>query len=266
MVGWNRAGATAHTADRRASSRSSTCRRRSSSCMRKGVRVIGRLVCFRDPILAQAAWTAGKRAEVDPDAGRAAATAGTAASPTSPNPAVRRYNIAIAVAAAKSAWTTSSTTTSAGRTGRSRRWSSPACRYARAAAIVSFLAETRTRAEAATGRSSARRSSAWRPRDPTRSPRTSRRWPATSTTSRRWSIPRTGRRASTAWRPERAAVRHRPAFARGLPARRPRHRRPARSVAPGLLARGRLRPPQVEDEIRGARDAGIASTCSGTRR
>ena len=43
-------------------------------------------------------------------------------------------------------------------------------------------------------------------------------------------------------RPERAAVRHRPALARGLPEGRPRHRRARRPVAPGLLARRRLRP------------------------
>src|SRR5439155_2500030 len=30
----------------------------------RGIRVIGRLVCFRDPVAAAAAWQAGRRAEV----------------------------------------------------------------------------------------------------------------------------------------------------------------------------------------------------------
>ncbi|MEO5633896.1 putative glycoside hydrolase [Gaiella sp.] len=65
----------------------------------KGIRVIGRLVCFRDPIHASAAWKAGRRDEVvqTPQHGPYAAYGGF----TNPaSPAVRKYNIDIALAAA----------------------------------------------------------------------------------------------------------------------------------------------------------------------
>ncbi len=67
---------------------------------RKGVRVIGRLVCFRDPILAAASWKAGRRDEViqtpsgEPYAGYGGFTNFASA-------AVRKYNIDVAVAAAE---------------------------------------------------------------------------------------------------------------------------------------------------------------------
>ena len=65
-----------------------------------GVRVIGRIVCFRDPIHAQAAWAAGRKAEVvqAPD-GTAYANYGGFTNFA--HPAVRKYNIDLAVAAAK---------------------------------------------------------------------------------------------------------------------------------------------------------------------
>ena len=61
----------------------------------QGVRVIGRLVCFRDPIHAAAAWKAGRRDEVvqTPDGGPYAGYGGFT---NFANPAVRRYNIDIA--------------------------------------------------------------------------------------------------------------------------------------------------------------------------
>jgi hypothetical protein len=67
----------------------------------RGVRVIGRLVCFNDPALAQAAWKAGKRGEViqTPNGGYYGATYGGFTNFA--NPVVRRYQIDIAVAAAK---------------------------------------------------------------------------------------------------------------------------------------------------------------------
>ena len=67
----------------------------------KGVRVIGRLVAFRDPIAAQSAWNAGKRDEViqAPDGSMYASDYGGFTNFS--NPQVRQYNIAIAVAAAK---------------------------------------------------------------------------------------------------------------------------------------------------------------------
>ena len=66
---------------------------------RLGVRVIGRLVVFRDPIHAQASWKAGRRSEVvqtqdgEPYSGYGGFT-------NLANPAVRKYNIDLAVAAA----------------------------------------------------------------------------------------------------------------------------------------------------------------------
>jgi peptidoglycan/xylan/chitin deacetylase (PgdA/CDA1 family) len=67
---------------------------------RKGVRVIGRLVCFRDPIMAQAAWKTGDRDEViqSPDGRRYGGYGGFT---NFANPVVRRYEIAIATEAAK---------------------------------------------------------------------------------------------------------------------------------------------------------------------
>lgn len=66
----------------------------------KGVRVIGRLVCFRDPIHAQAAWRGGRRDEVvqTPDG---QAYSGYGGFTNFASPAVRQYNIDVAVAAAK---------------------------------------------------------------------------------------------------------------------------------------------------------------------
>jgi hypothetical protein len=65
-----------------------------------GIRVIGRLVCFRDPILAAAAWRDGRRDEVvqTPSGGEYAGYGGFT---NVANPVVRAYNIAIAVAAAR---------------------------------------------------------------------------------------------------------------------------------------------------------------------
>ena len=67
----------------------------------KGVRVVGRLVCFNDPTHAQWAWNNGHREQViqTPDGGYYGSTYGGFTNFA--NPAVRRYQIAIAVAAAK---------------------------------------------------------------------------------------------------------------------------------------------------------------------
>ena len=66
----------------------------------RGVRVIGRLVCFRDPIMARAAWKAGDRDEViqTPDGRRYGGYGGFT---NFANPVVRQYQIAIAAEAAK---------------------------------------------------------------------------------------------------------------------------------------------------------------------
>lgn len=67
---------------------------------RLGVRVIGRLVCFRDPIAAAAAWHLGERDHVvQTPSGKPYAGYGGFTNVASP--AVRRYNIAVAVAAAR---------------------------------------------------------------------------------------------------------------------------------------------------------------------
>lgn len=65
----------------------------------RGIRVVGRLVCFRDPILAAAAWRRGDRAEVvqTPAGGPYAGYGGFT---NFANRTVRRYNIEIARAAA----------------------------------------------------------------------------------------------------------------------------------------------------------------------
>jgi hypothetical protein len=65
-----------------------------------GVRVVGRIVCFRDPILASAAWRAGRRNEVV-QTPSGAQYAGYGGFTNFANPVVRAYNISIAVAAAR---------------------------------------------------------------------------------------------------------------------------------------------------------------------
>jgi hypothetical protein len=67
----------------------------------KGVRVIGRLVAFRDPVLAAAAWKAGNKDEVIQNPDGTLYTSDYGGFGNFANPVVRRYNIAIAVAAAK---------------------------------------------------------------------------------------------------------------------------------------------------------------------
>jgi peptidoglycan/xylan/chitin deacetylase (PgdA/CDA1 family) len=65
---------------------------------RLGVRVIGRIVCFRDPIHAKAAWEAGRRDEVVQNA-EGGPYSGYGGFTNFASPAVRRYNIALAKAA-----------------------------------------------------------------------------------------------------------------------------------------------------------------------
>lgn len=68
-----------------------------------GVRVVGRLVCFRDPVLAEAAWTSGKRERVVQTPGGKAYAGGYGeyAFTNFANETVRQYNIDLAVEAAK---------------------------------------------------------------------------------------------------------------------------------------------------------------------
>ena len=69
---------------------------------KRGLWVIGRIVCFRDPILASAAWKAGRRSEVvqTPEGGPYAGYGGFT---NFANPVVRAYNIDIAKEAAAAA-------------------------------------------------------------------------------------------------------------------------------------------------------------------
>jgi hypothetical protein len=67
----------------------------------RGVRVIARLVCFNDRAFAQAAWSAGKRAEVIQTADGGYYGSTSRGFTNFANPVVRKYQIDIAVAAAK---------------------------------------------------------------------------------------------------------------------------------------------------------------------
>jgi hypothetical protein len=66
----------------------------------RGIRVIGRLVCFRDPLLAAGAWKAGDRDQVIQTPG-GQPYSGYGGFTNFANPIVRRYNIEIALAAAR---------------------------------------------------------------------------------------------------------------------------------------------------------------------
>jgi hypothetical protein len=66
----------------------------------KGVRVIARIVCFRDPIAASAAWAMGRR-DMVVEAPNGTPYSGYGGFLNVGNEAVRRYNIAVAVAAAR---------------------------------------------------------------------------------------------------------------------------------------------------------------------
>ena len=98
--------------------------------------MIGRIVAFRDPILAQWAWTHGRKQLViqAPDG---TAYSGYGGFTNFSSPVVQKYNVDSRPPQPAPASTTSSTTTSAARTGRCRRWSSrvsPAIRRPRSPA------------------------------------------------------------------------------------------------------------------------------------
>jgi peptidoglycan/xylan/chitin deacetylase (PgdA/CDA1 family) len=67
----------------------------------RGVRVIGRLVCFRDPVFASAAWKRGQRDRVVRTADGGLYAGDYGGFTNFANPTVRKYNIDIAVAAAR---------------------------------------------------------------------------------------------------------------------------------------------------------------------
>ncbi len=107
-----------------------------------GVRVIGRIVCFRDPIHAQAAWKAGRRAEViqAPDGSPYAKYGGFT---NFAHPAVRKYNIDLAVAAAKLGIDEVLYDYVRRPDGPRSSMSFPGLKGSPEAAIASFLAESR---------------------------------------------------------------------------------------------------------------------------
>jgi peptidoglycan/xylan/chitin deacetylase (PgdA/CDA1 family) len=67
----------------------------------RGVRVIGRLVCFRDPVLASAAWRHGQRRRVVQTAEGGLYAGDYGGFTNFADPTVRKYNIDVAVAAAR---------------------------------------------------------------------------------------------------------------------------------------------------------------------
>jgi peptidoglycan/xylan/chitin deacetylase (PgdA/CDA1 family) len=109
----------------------------------KGARVIGRLVCFRDPIMAEAAWKAGDRDEViqTPDGQRYGGYGGFT---NFANPVVRRYEISIAVAAAKAGVDEILYDYVRRPDGPPTTMVFPGLKGTPEQSIVSFLAETRT--------------------------------------------------------------------------------------------------------------------------
>ena len=89
---------------------------------RKGVYVVGRIVAFRDPIHAAAAWERGWRTQVVQTPG-GGPYAGYGGSRTSPTRSCASTTSTSRGERPRPASTTSSTTTSAGPTARSRAWS-----------------------------------------------------------------------------------------------------------------------------------------------
>ena len=177
----------------------------------RGIRVIGRLVCFRDPVLASASWKSGKRNRVvqTPDGGQYSGYGGFT---NFADPAVRKYNIDIAVAAARAGVDDVLYDYVRRPDGPRRAWSSRACAALRSTRSSSSSARRGSRSSP-TGRTSGSRSSASRRLGRPRSRRTSPRWRESRTTSRRWSTPRTGARRVQRRQSEQRAVRDRPALA-----------------------------------------------------
>jgi hypothetical protein len=96
IVGWNAPVPLAHEIDA-VQPRYDLADAGAHACHAKGVRVIGRLVCFNDPIYAAYAWTHGRRDEVvqTPGGGKYGGYGGFT---NFSNPVVRRYQIDIAAA------------------------------------------------------------------------------------------------------------------------------------------------------------------------
>ncbi len=232
----------------------------------KGVRVIGRLVAFRDPILAEAAWTGGQRKEViqTPDGGPYAGYGGFT---NFANATVRQYNIDVATAAAALGVDDILYDYVRRPDGPLDSMVFPGLEGSIDDAIVAFLAETRRGARTArdVSRGLGLRHRRHAPRGDCA--RTFRRWPARSTTSHRWSTRRTGGRVSTASR-----IRSRTPTTSSR-ARSRTSRRPSRARAPASSRGFRTSPcafPTVQTRCgrrsRPPRTTGSASSCSGIPR
>jgi peptidoglycan/xylan/chitin deacetylase (PgdA/CDA1 family) len=109
----------------------------------RGVRVVGRLVAFRDPILAEAAWRAGDRAQVVQTPGRKPYSGGYGGFTNFANPIVRQYNIDVAAAAAAAGVDDILYDYVRRPDGPLESMRFPGLQGDAADAIVSFLAETR---------------------------------------------------------------------------------------------------------------------------
>ena len=112
--------------DRRGAARATSSSEAVKQIHDLGGRVIGRIVAFRDPVLAALRLGQRRPRAGDPGPGRQRRTRATAASRTSPTRWCASTTSTSRPRPPRPAWTTSSTTTSAGPTARSTRWSSPA--------------------------------------------------------------------------------------------------------------------------------------------
>jgi hypothetical protein len=166
-----------------------------------GVRVVGRIVCFRDPKLAVWAWSHRHRDwDVQAPGGKApykSAKYGGAAFTNWASPPVQAYNIALAAEAAKLGFDDVMFDYVRRPDGPIATMRFPGARVTPAGRTPPGTQSTRSAPAAPTSGSPS--SASPRP-GPRRSARTSPRWPATSTTWRRWCTRRTGDPASTASR------------------------------------------------------------------
>ena len=162
---------------------------------RKGVRVIGRLVAFRDSIYAESAWSAGRTDEVlqTPEGGMLTTYGGFT---NYAHADVRQYNLDIALEAVSFGVKDILWDYIRRPEGDPATMVVPGLVGPSSDSVTSFLAETQAQLTSA-GPTRGRQCSASRPLPVTASPRTCQRWPRSSTTSHRCSIPPTGGRACT---------------------------------------------------------------------
>ena len=164
-----------------------------------GVRVIGRIVCFLDPVAAAWAWANARPDMIVLDTAGTPLTNdyGTAAFTNVANPEIRRYQIDVANEAIAIGFDEILYDYVRRPEGDLTAMQLTGLETTPEVAVARFVADTRA-ALAPTGPTSGCRSSASPPLARKRSDKTSTCSPPTSTTSRRWCIPRTGGRASTA--------------------------------------------------------------------